>query len=485
MMKKTLFLLFIIIALAQHSYTQISGSLIVNGDSDKYYPVTFYDGGWQNNIPTTLILGRSSVHIDSDWRGSLMANFRYHTTIWGNGSNFIEADIAGSPSPNAQINAFIAGWHDATGNNGSYSIIIWLRGGGTTYFTQSNYAVNPVVYDGVQNSLPYNESNGPSHSYKTTPDSYVTLKGVVNATKINVNGDHVNTNMLLHSIGGGTNETEADLMLWASEPSVTYTGVGIGNNVKNWDAATSTGGISRIHNSRGGSYIRLLDNKINFNLVSNSGTDQSVLTLNGNGNVGIGTSDPTNSLTIRKSPESDYSHLFFGEPFSTAGEASARLCFAGTGIQHATFVWIPNTTGDNGKLNLSFGGSDNGVNNPTKVTFQSNGNVGIGTVNPGYKLDVIGTIRAREIKVNLDGADFVFEDGYKLMPLNELERFVRQNKHLPEITPAKEMQENGSDLGSLSVQLLQKIEELTLHMIEQNKEMELLKEQIKKLEQQK
>ncbi|HEX8576838.1 MAG TPA: hypothetical protein VF677_11145 [Flavobacterium sp.] len=150
---------------------------------------------------------------------------------------------------------------------------------------------------------------------------------------------------------------------------------------------------------------------------------------------------------------------------------------------------IYNMTGSYGN-SLQFWSYINNGTGGSKMTLTDNGNVGIGTVNPAYKLDVIGTIRAREVKVNLQGADFVFEDGYRLMPLNELEKFVKQNKHLPEIAPAKEMQEKGSDLGNLSVQLLQKIEELTLHAIEQNKkmnlqnkEMDLLKEKMRKLEQ--
>lgn len=129
------------------------------------------------------------------------------------------------------------------------------------------------------------------------------------------------------------------------------------------------------------------------------------------------------------------------------------------------------------------------VNGAERVRINSNGRVGIGTASPAYMLDVIGTIRAREIKVDLNGADFVFENDYKLMPLNELEKFVKDNKHLPEVLPAKEMEKNGTDLGILASKLLQKIEELTLYTIEQNKKLEkqnqelkILKGKIKKIE---
>lgn len=97
------------------------------------------------------------------------------------------------------------------------------------------------------------------------------------------------------------------------------------------------------------------------------------------------------------------------------------------------------------------------------------GKIGIGTTSPDYKLDVIGTIRAQELKVDMQGADFVFEEDYDLRPLNEVEAFVKENKHLPEIAPAADMQTNGVNQSEMNQKLLQKVEELTLYVIEQQK----------------
>lgn len=92
------------------SKAQVTGNFIVRGDIDKFYPVTFYDGGWDNNDATQLTIGRSSVHIDADWRGSCIGYFKYHTNNWGNSSWFIDADIKqfAQPEGSAPLR-FIAG----------------------------------------------------------------------------------------------------------------------------------------------------------------------------------------------------------------------------------------------------------------------------------------------------------------------------------------------------------------------------------------
>jgi hypothetical protein len=116
-----------------------------------------------------------------------------------------------------------------------------------------------------------------------------------------------------------------------------------------------------------------------------------------------------------------------------------------------------------------------------RLTVLSDGNIGIGITNPTEKLAVNGTIKAKEIKVSMEGwPDYVFATDYRPLSPDELERYISVNKHLPGLPSAKEAEENGVELGKMNKKLLEKIEELTLYMISQQKEIKALKEQIHK-----
>jgi hypothetical protein len=110
----------------------------------------------------------------------------------------------------------------------------------------------------------------------------------------------------------------------------------------------------------------------------------------------------------------------------------------------------------------------------TNLSLQPNGgNVGIGTTSPSEKLSINGKIRAHEIKVETaNWPDYVFTKNYHLPTLQETEKHIKEKRHLPGIPSAEEVKANGIDLGEMNAKLLQKIEELTLHLIEMNKKAE-------------
>jgi hypothetical protein len=129
----------------------------------------------------------------------------------------------------------------------------------------------------------------------------------------------------------------------------------------------------------------------------------------------------------------------------------------------------------------------------------STGSITVGNVTQpaGYKMYVETGILTEKVKVAIkssaDWADHVFNKEYPLMPLDHVAQFIQQYKHLPGITSAEEMVKEGNDLGKTDAKLLEKIEELTLYLIEikkenkiqndlQQKEIETLKEKLKKLE---
>ena len=117
------------------------------------------------------------------------------------------------------------------------------------------------------------------------------------------------------------------------------------------------------------------------------------------------------------------------------------------------------------------------------LSITSGGKVGIGLINPDELLTVKGIIHAQEIKIDLSGplADYVFSPDYRLTPLCQVEQFVLKNRHLPNIPSAEEVSKSGLSVGLMQNKLLEKVEELTLYVIQQDKEIQVLKEQIKQL----
>lgn len=112
------------------------------------------------------------------------------------------------------------------------------------------------------------------------------------------------------------------------------------------------------------------------------------------------------------------------------------------------------------------------------------GNISIGNINPSdnYKLVVDGAIGARRLKVTQGSwADFVFHPDYKLPSLPELEKYVKENRHMPDIPSEQEVLKEGIDVGEMNKKLLQKVEELTLYLIEESKKNEQLMQEVMQL----
>lgn len=109
--------------------------------------------------------------------------------------------------------------------------------------------------------------------------------------------------------------------------------------------------------------------------------------------------------------------------------------------------------------------------NPVQIT-DSNGNIGIGTVDPrGFKLAVKGNVHAEQVNVDLNNwADYVFSPTYQLPSLSQTKSYIDHNHHLPDMPSAAEVKKNGVDLGEMVKLQTKKIEELTLYLIEKDKE---------------
>jgi hypothetical protein len=211
------------------------------------------------------------------------------------------------------------------------------------------------------------------------------------------------------------------------------------------------------------------------------------LFIQNDGNIGIGTSAPEAKLSLRTTESTQglivsncdivghQSHL----GFTTADRSKIGLSTESYFNLYNDGKWNFNSANTNGStLPISF--STDGM---SRLHIKADGNVGIGTANPDAKLTVNGNIHAKEVKVDLSvpGPDYVFEETYKLRSLTEIENYIKENKHLPEVPSAKEMEQNGVNISEMNMLLLKKVEELTLHLIELKKSNDLQQREIEKL----
>jgi len=285
--------------------------------------------------------------------------------------------------------------------------------------------------------------------------------------------------------------------IWSAKPGVLYTGVGcpasVGIGTDNPVAALDV---------RGAGYFQGLgintvpSNQYQLHVNSSVGTTAGIY-LNTNHpqgwpNVKYGFQNVvnnSNTIAYSVTDQTTNQDVFVVMGDGSVGVGTDNLNFSKLNVlaQNETGLTVTtNHTGDYG-----YGIRSMVAKNKTKAfavynaetqeesfVVLGNGNVGIGTtaVN-GAKLSVEGIIRARRVNVDavsIIWSDFVFSTNYNLMPLYEVENFITENKHLPDVPSATEVKENGINLAQMDAILLQKIEELTLYLIEANKRIEEL-----------
>jgi hypothetical protein len=215
-------------------------------------------------------------------------------------------------------------------------------------------------------------------------------------------------------------------------------------------------------------------------------SSQDLMALKANGRLGLGTTNPLSMMDINGGATGDVILRLEADTDNSGSEADNpriemyqdnRLIYAHLGFNEDT-----PTTANMFQVSV---GSPDGFVRDALIINPYNGYIGLGTMDPKARLSVNGSIYAKEVKIMTDiqHPDYVFEEDYNLKDIKEVERFIKENKHLPNIPSAAEVIENGGlEVGQMQAKLLEKIEELTLYIIEQNKRLEEQQGRIEALE---
>ena len=190
-------------------------------------------------------------------------------------------------------------------------------------------------------------------------------------------------------------------------------------------------------------------------------SNASRLVIDAGGNVGIGTGTPDQKLTVAAvgiGLDADQPLRCGGKWLISGNSTRVQVGTANPGVA------LRFDAGDVARMYID----------------GTSGYVGIGTSSPNQKLTVNGTIYGKEVKVDLNvpGPDYVFEKDYSLTSLDDLQSYIEEFKHLPEVPSAVQMEKEGFDVAQMNMVLLKKVEELTLYVINQDKEIKALKKEI-------
>lgn len=288
------------------------------------------------------------------------------------------------------------------------------------------------------------------------PNANLDVKG--KAKFRGLNGGKGSIDESLAAVLVGTGQTRAGVI------GAYFPGIGF-NHLLTYSNSTTVGWDNQMHAWIGTRLIATPASELSalvFATTTNTGSTGTQfptekMVIMPTGEVGINTKSPTGSLHLKMHNNST-AHAFTLESYN--------------GSSRWNILPEASTNAGYGDRSLLFHSSIAGY----VMSLNGNGNVGIGLNNPKNKLEVNGTIRSKEIKVDANGwADFVFKSDYSLMSLSELETFINLKGHLPNIPTKKEVEEKGISVGEMNAKLLQKIEELTLYVIELKKENQEIK----------
>ncbi|MDJ0763102.1 MAG: tail fiber protein [Myxococcota bacterium] len=269
-------------------------------------------------------------------------------------------------------------------------------------------------------------------------------------------------------VWGKINTTESDLVNNLGRAAIGYCGHADYAAFAHYDQNNTTS-YALLQHRLGHTYLNAASGREMLFRIGN----QDKMRLKPNGNFGIGTTTPAAKLEVAKTA-------------SSANEDAIRIGVDGERRSAITFYDDDAETSQWFKIQWNAAGEDlhfGHYDTADIMTITNTGRVGIRTTSPDHELSVHGTIQAEEVIVEQFSADYVFGDNYDLWSLDEVEEYIEENSHLPGIPSAEETAQEGVSLGDANARLLQKIEELTLHLIAQNKQMIAQSKRISELEQ--